>query len=457
MSAETGGSAVAVAANHGTSETPAGDTDSKPGTLALPPETVGQDGRFPTPAEDDGVGGKQRPSGLGEPSRSAQELEAAVHENDAGAVYDLLRDGVDINGCDGDGYPFLVLAACYGHSAVVEVLLHAKANANITSADGSTPLQVAAQDGHDDTIEMLLAAKASVNYQHDSTQVTPLFLACQEGHIESVQLLLKARASAEIRRHGYTPLFVAVQEAHLAIVQVLLSSGASQVNALAPQGISCLMVASQMGHAEMVRTLLNYRADPNLAKSDGTSALMTASSQGRADIVTPLLGAKASVTSCTNEGTTAVMMAAFHGDLSVISKLVDAKADINKTTADHLRAKTQSSTPSDAVSAMSLFLQKHGGNLQLHLDFIRPTLRRAVSGSERPTSRPPRQSIRRTSTDVKRSPRSSAGSNASSTRAASPPGSPESLSVGSNLVLERDLEAGETIIKSQGGRRCSIM
>ena len=50
-------------------------------------------------------------------------------------------------------------------------------------------------------------------------------------------------------------------------------------------GTSPLMLASQSGHVEIVRLLLEAGSDRNLANSDGYTALMAACGNGHVEVV----------------------------------------------------------------------------------------------------------------------------------------------------------------------------
>jgi hypothetical protein len=59
---------------------------------------------------------------------------------------------------DSSGFTPLHFAACYGHGAVVRVLLDARGDANAASLHGWTPLHLAARNGHVDCLHALLHA-----------------------------------------------------------------------------------------------------------------------------------------------------------------------------------------------------------------------------------------------------------------------------------------------------------
>ena len=87
------------------------------------------------------------------------------------------------------------------------------------------------------------------------------------------------------------------------------------------------MLASQEGHAEIARLLLDAGADMNLASHGGTTALMLASRQGHLGTVMLLLDAGAERNSVTDHGLTAVMLARYCGHLEIATLLQDVGAE----------------------------------------------------------------------------------------------------------------------------------
>ena len=76
------------------------------------------------------------------------------------------------------------------------------------------------------------------------------------------------------------------------------------------------MMASQHGHLEVVRLLLESGADKDLANNDGRTARIIASQNGHHD------------------GSTALMMASQNGHLEVVRLLIKFGADMNLATND---------------------------------------------------------------------------------------------------------------------------
>jgi ankyrin repeat protein len=67
----------------------------------------------------------------------------AVHKHQLGSVAALIDGGADPNGCDPDGTTPLMMAAGYGHTDMVELLLRRGANPRITDRYGVTAIDLA--------------------------------------------------------------------------------------------------------------------------------------------------------------------------------------------------------------------------------------------------------------------------------------------------------------------------
>jgi ankyrin repeat protein len=121
-----------------------------------------------------------------------------------------------------------------------------------------------------------------------------------------VRELLAAGADPDARdEDGRTPLSSAVLGGSIGLVGLLVESGAD-VNARDRHGFSALHFAAQENLPEMVRVLLARGADPNAQDEDGSSVLWRAvfsvSAPGPNDVVRSLLDAGANPDVANNAG-----------------------------------------------------------------------------------------------------------------------------------------------------------
>jgi len=144
----------------------------------------------------------------------AKDFYELLLENDNGeAAVSAVRSGLPVNSYDGNGFTPLYVAAMLGQTNVVDVLIAAGANVNLTSRDSGrgTPLHAAAQWGWKGVCQSLISAGASVR-STDGVKATPLHNAAGMGFAGICQLLLDqgADVSAKNKFKGATPLQVAV-------------------------------------------------------------------------------------------------------------------------------------------------------------------------------------------------------------------------------------------------------
>lgn len=161
----------------------------------------------------------------------------------------------------------IYLAACRGHTEVVNYLINLNADFHIPNKEHKSPLYISAYFGYLEIANTLLRHGAQVD-QTDSHRKTPLYVATYHGRSEIVDLLLEAGANVNTAdKNGKTPLYVAVLHGHLALAQKLLNAGAS-VNRVDREGLGPLHMAVKFPKLDipMVKLLLSYGCDPvNLA------------------------------------------------------------------------------------------------------------------------------------------------------------------------------------------------
>lgn len=170
---------------------------------------------------------------------------SAVEVDNASALGDLLRRGLDPNTLDAKGHNGLYLALRGGSPKVFALLLqHPGIQVDLANAAGETPLMMAALRGRVQAMQDLVARGAGVN------------------------------------RAGWSPLHYAASGPSAAAVQWLLERGA-QVDARAPNGNTPLMQAARYGSEDSVVALLRQGADRRLRNQRDLDAAAYARLDGR--------------------------------------------------------------------------------------------------------------------------------------------------------------------------------
>ena len=91
-------------------------------------------------------------------------------------------------------------------------------------------------------------------------------------------------------------------------------------------GYTALMLASQTGHTDVAKLLIEAGADVNAQDNNGETALMLVSDEGHTDIVKMLIEKGADVNAQTNDGQTALRIASQEGHTEVAQLLIEAGA-----------------------------------------------------------------------------------------------------------------------------------
>jgi uncharacterized protein len=191
-------------------------------------------------------------------------LHWAAQRNDLQLVELLLGAGANARTSTRYNITPLYLAAVNGNAAIMERLLKAGADPNATAQEGQTMLMTAALSGKADAVRLLLTRSATVDTKEPYRGQTALMWAAAEGNTAAVDVLLEAGADLKLKSSGgFTPLLFAVRNAHIATAVTLLKRGAN-VNDVAPDGSSALSIATVNAFFELASVLLEHGANPNL-------------------------------------------------------------------------------------------------------------------------------------------------------------------------------------------------
>jgi uncharacterized protein len=178
-----------------------------------------------------------------------------------------------------------------------------------TSLMGQTPpndhdlqiyagLHAAAANGDVAAIEELIASGEKPNLQ-DSNSRTPLIVAAFRRQHEAAQALLRLGANPNAHdSDGFDVLAIAVINNDPEMLKTALAGGANARAVVGRDGGSALISASQLGFVDIVRALIEAKADIDHVNARGWTALITAVVLGNGDkdhtaIVEALVAARA--------------------------------------------------------------------------------------------------------------------------------------------------------------------
>jgi ankyrin repeat protein len=229
----------------------------------------------------------------------------AMKQQDRAAIQTLITGGADVNGPQRDGATALHWAAYWDDLRSAELLIRAAARINTVNENNVTPLSLACVNGSAEMVSMLLAAGADPNIAR-TTGETPLMTCSRTGNAAAVGALLARGASVDARETllQQTALMWAVAEKHHDVARSLLTHGAdvhartavrggaprSRSASVAPTpveigtggsgGFTPLLFAARVGDVDSLRLLLEHGADVNEVAADGSSSLIVATLRG---------------------------------------------------------------------------------------------------------------------------------------------------------------------------------
>jgi ankyrin repeat protein len=159
-------------------------------------------------------------------------------------------------------------AAMRGDRAAVATLLKQGVDIDGAQGDGSTALHWAAFNDDLETTKMLIAAGANVKVTTREGAITPLFMAATNGNAAIIEALIKAGAGANsVKATGTTALMLAASSGNPESVKILLDRGANVDAKESVHGQTALMFAAALNRDAAIRVLLAHKADPNIATS----------------------------------------------------------------------------------------------------------------------------------------------------------------------------------------------
>uniref|UniRef100_A0A671R2H8 Ankyrin-1-like n=1 Tax=Sinocyclocheilus anshuiensis TaxID=1608454 RepID=A0A671R2H8_9TELE len=259
-------------------------------------------------------------------------------------IRQLLQYNAEIDDITLDHLTPLHVAAHCGHHRMAKVLLDKGAKPNTRALNGFTPLHIACKKNHMRVMDLLLKHSASLEAVTESG-LTPLHVSSFMGHLNIVKILMQKGASPHASNVKVeTPLHMASRAGHCEVAEFLLQNAApvdAKAKVVTVICLKCmtyrkrdiklyfhqddqtpLHCAARMGHNEMVKLLLEHKANPNSTTTAGHTSLHIASREGHAQTASILLDMNAQLTKMTKVGLTPLHVAVHHNNFDVVNLLL---------------------------------------------------------------------------------------------------------------------------------------
>ena len=250
-----------------------------------------------------------------------QPLHLAVMDNTQEVVSSILSSSsCMINALDHRLRSALHWAALAGKREIVAMLLDHGAKYDLIDESGATPVHLATQSGSKDAVEVFV--ERNLSEQLDQESRTPLMWAAASGFDDLIAIFKNVDLNKRDKL-GYTTLHIAVSNNIPSIVKLLLSFGADST-LKTNEGFSPILLASYLGHEEIVRIILKKTGSMNQQDLSQRNCLHLACQSGHLSVVQLLLKSGARISRTDVFGRTALIMASFGGYLDVINVLLDA-------------------------------------------------------------------------------------------------------------------------------------
>ncbi|KAL0486538.1 ankyrin [Acrasis kona] len=209
---------------------------------------------------------------------------AMLHSDDT-LLDALLTLGIDrnlnFNARTANGNTALHLAATVGYTRGAAALLDMGAITNVRNNDTVFPFYLAARYGHLSVVELFLDKNPD-----DALCRSALYCAAKGGHPHVVSRLIQHGVSVNFtKKNNFTPLHRAAEKGSDDLVRMLIKNDADIEAITLPQENRAIHLSVMHGHANVLKTLLEKGANPDVKNSDKTTPMLIASGRGYPHIV----------------------------------------------------------------------------------------------------------------------------------------------------------------------------
>jgi ankyrin repeat protein len=249
-------------------------------------------------------------------------VEAFREKDNKELIFYLLEQGADMRYKERFGTNVLSYAAEHGFIDMIEYLIDHGLDLTEDIDDTNNALREAAYTGQFEVIKFLVDHGADINGGDYGASENPLMKAARHDYVEIAEYLIDNGADLEVRDdNGNTPLLFAAYEGSYKVAKLLLEKGAD-IQAKNEMNWNALMQAASEGYTDVAKLLLEAGSEVNVRGNEkGETPLILASWKNAPEIVKLLLEYKADKTMKDTNGDTALDYAKNERYLDVIALL----------------------------------------------------------------------------------------------------------------------------------------
>jgi ankyrin len=283
-----------------------------------------------------------------EPDEGCSAMHVAVLFNNHELVARLVAAGGNVNARNEmQQTPLHMFSDGFGDdeaAAVAQLLIDAKADVNAVDFDGRTPCHCVARCGYGKTLETMIVAGASV-HARDSRGRTPLFDA-QNASAMSVLIAEKSDVNA-LDMYGNSPCHAMCErgnaEADVASRLALLRAAGAKIDLQNNDGVTPLHVAAERCCIDVLRSLIDAKADVSKRDAKGNTVWHRAVMGGRIENLKFLLDYnggwnRINVRNAAGETLSHVAASMKRAQTAMVEFLLDAGADPQARTTEGISA-----------------------------------------------------------------------------------------------------------------------
>ncbi|WP_375333842.1 ankyrin repeat domain-containing protein [Candidatus Tisiphia endosymbiont of Xenochironomus xenolabis] len=261
-------------------------------------------------------------------------LHVAMQKKHPEVAEELLARGADVNIVDAGGWIALHWGVNLEDINIVKNILTKGTNINAKSIVGVTPLFCAVSNGNKLITELLISKQADSNIPSNEGTL-PWHIASFKGFIEIMKILAPTILDIDYKTTNseqYTALWLASQQGHVDIVKWLIDKGAD-INAIRQSdGRTVLQAAICKEQLQVVECLIANGVNINKADKDGASPLyysLQNDDELRHQISKILIDHAANINLSPSNDYTPLHMASWLANLPAVKMLLNAGASVN--------------------------------------------------------------------------------------------------------------------------------